>query len=107
VWYETNDEVLVRYLLGELAEPERDRLEGAYLSDDALHEQLLAIEIELIDAYVRGDLSADERRHFETRFLTTLEGREWLDLARSMKAFHSRLPGAGPAQAKREPRPRP
>ena len=58
------DERMTRYLLGELAEEEMVALESAYLSDEVLLERLCAVETELIDAYVRGELSAGQRERF-------------------------------------------
>lgn len=103
MWFEANDAVFVRYLLGELPDEDRDRLEDEYLEDDSVHERLLAVECELIDAYVRGDLSPDERRHFEDRFIATPEGREKVAHARSFEAYQSRM-ARPPVPAEREPR---
>jgi anti-sigma factor RsiW len=83
-------EVFVRYLLGELPTSDRDRFEDEYFAHDDLHEQLLAIECELIDAYVRGDLSPSERGHFEGRYLATSEGRERVARARALDAYQVR-----------------
>jgi len=91
VWYEASDAVFVRYLLGELPDEDRDRLEDEYFEDDAVHERLLALECELVDAYVRGELSPGERRHFEDRFVATPEGREKVARARSFEAYQSRI----------------
>jgi hypothetical protein len=51
-----------QYLLGELSEEERTAFEEKYFRDDEEFEHLLAEEEDLIDAYVRGDLSPAERR---------------------------------------------
>ena len=86
---ELNDEVLVRYLLGELTEPESDRIECAYFSDEGLHEQILAMESELTDAYLHGQLAPDDLRRFESRFMSTREGRDRVDAARATQIFFS------------------
>lgn len=62
-------EFVVQYLLGELPDDEQSRYEEAYLTDDAVFAQLLAIEQELIDRYVCGALPASQRAHFESYFL--------------------------------------
>jgi hypothetical protein len=90
VWCEPDTEVFVRYLLGELPTADRDRFEDEYFADNNLHEQLLAIECELIDAYVHGDLSPSELRHFEDRYLATPEGRERVACARALGAYQVR-----------------
>src|SRR6185503_13047992 len=56
-----------RYLLGELSESEKDRLEAELFADDSKLVDFELAEDELVDAYVRGELSADERRQFEAK----------------------------------------
>jgi hypothetical protein len=63
-----DDERLTRFLLGELPEEEGERLQDACFEDEALFARLLRAEDDLIDAYVRGDLTAAERERFEQRF---------------------------------------
>jgi hypothetical protein len=57
--------LLRSYLLAELPESERLELAARYFSDDDLFERLEAAEMDLIDDYVSGDLSPDDRRLFE------------------------------------------
>jgi len=70
------------YLLGELSEKERARLEEEYFADDALFEEIRVAETELIDSYVRRRLSDTERSRFEARYLAFPELRKRVDLAR-------------------------
>jgi hypothetical protein len=86
------DEEFVRYLLGRLPDGERDRFEDRYFSDDALHEQLLAVEEELIDAYVAGRLSASDRSAFEGRFLVSPERMQKIEFARALAAMPRSAP---------------
>ena len=58
-------EIAKRYLLGELPEEERTGIEERYFLDDEEFEQFEIAEDELIDRYVRDELSAEERRRFE------------------------------------------
>src|SRR5262245_32556400 len=55
------------YLLGTLSDEERSRIEEHYFSDDAEFEELEIAEDELIDSYVRGELSGIQIRQFEER----------------------------------------
>ncbi len=81
----TTDEILMRrYFLGDLPLEERVRLEDRYLLDVALFEGLLAAENDLIDAYVRGELTEAERQQFEMEYLKSPEGHERLDFARAL-----------------------
>ncbi len=56
----------MRYLLGTLSDEERDRFEEMYFSDDAAFEEVEIAEGELIDRYVRGELSQRDRAQFES-----------------------------------------
>lgn len=76
---------LVGYLLGTLPESERREIEEEYLSDAALHEELLAIETELVDAHVRGELSADESRYL-TSHLDRQDASQRFLFARALNA---------------------
>ena len=58
-------EMTIRYLLGTLSEEEKTRLEEQYFVDDTEFEQLEIAEDELIDRYVRTELSPDDARRFE------------------------------------------
>src|ERR1039457_904643 len=80
----TNDEILLRrYFLGDLPKEERARLEDRYLVDVELFEELLAAENDLIDAYVRGELTEAETQQFEMEYLKSPERRDRLDFARA------------------------
>ena len=55
----------IRYLLGTLTDDEKARLEERYFLDDSDFEQLEIAEDELIDRFVRNDLSEEEARRFQ------------------------------------------
>jgi hypothetical protein len=71
------------YLLGELTEAEQARLEERFFQDAELSELLTEIEDDLIDQYVRKELSPRERERFETHFLISERRREKTEFARS------------------------
>ena len=79
-----NQEFFVQYLLGELSEDERTRLEQEYFGDDEFFGQLLVAEGELIDAYVRGELGGRKRERFEARFMSSPRQRERVEIARAL-----------------------
>jgi len=58
-------EITIRYLLGDLTEEERSRLEEQYFLDDKEFERLEIAEDELTDKYVREELSAEDTRRFK------------------------------------------
>lgn len=55
------EDLMTRYLLGELTEEEQSKVEEAFLSDNSYFEQLCSVEDALIDDYVQGSLTDDER----------------------------------------------
>ena len=88
------DELMIRYLLGELPDPERLALEERYFDDDLLFQQLLAAEDELADAYVRGELPENRRQAFEARLLASAEQRQKVELARELLRHAGEGPGS-------------
>ena len=79
------DETLIRrYLLGQASDTEEQELEDRYVADDSYFEHLVTIEEELIDAYVAGELSGDERRNFEQHFLSSPQRCERVAFARAL-----------------------
>src|SRR5215471_15320916 len=61
------EELLRKYLLGELPEEEQIRIEERLLLDSDYVELLQIVEEELIDGYARGSLSGREREQLEER----------------------------------------
>ena len=80
------DEQIVRYLLGELSEEERSRLEGLYFADPDLLERLVAAKEVLIDDYVGGRLSGRRLELFESHFLASPERRRRVETAKAVRA---------------------
>lgn len=76
--------VLVKYLLGKLSEQEQDALAERYFIDEGLFDQLLTVENDLLDQYVRGQLAADQREEF-ARYLNKLpDGRHKVAVATAL-----------------------
>jgi hypothetical protein len=69
------NELITRYLLGELREPELSRLEEEFFTRDDFYTLVLDKEDELIESYLRDDLRGHERAQFEKTFLSTPERR--------------------------------
>ena len=71
---EVDEGLIVQYLLRdanevELCEDEFQNIEMLYLADPEFHEQVLAIEDDLIQSYANAELSHDERLRFENIYL--------------------------------------
>jgi CHAT domain-containing protein/Tfp pilus assembly protein PilF len=79
---------LRRYLLGELTEEEQlAPIEERLLVDDHFFEEFQLVKDDLIDEYVKDELTAQERQHFEQHFLTTSERREHVRHAQSLARY--------------------
>jgi hypothetical protein len=62
---------------------EREHIELEYFENEDAFEEMLTAEDDLIDAYASGELTGDERRKFEQRFVTSLRGRDRVHFARA------------------------
>src|SRR5690349_201083 len=81
-----SDEILTRYLFGELSEPEQARLEERYFDDARAFEQLTRLEAELVDGYARGRLSPQVRERFERAYLADPNRRAHLRFGEALAA---------------------
>ena len=79
-----NEGLIARYLLGDLPEEEQSRIEDRAFADREYLQDILSVEADLIDEYVRGELSDFERRQFESRFLTSSGRRQKVEFARAL-----------------------
>lgn len=79
-----SEDVIVRYLLGELPEDEQVRVEERAFADRRYTQNIVAVESDLIDEYVRGEMSGPQRRRFESRFLASAERRQKVEFARAL-----------------------
>lgn len=76
-----------RFLLGQLAHQERQRVEERLMVDSDYREQVLLVEETLIEDYLDGVLPADEQKAFETYFLTSAQQRRKVKIARLLHSF--------------------
>jgi hypothetical protein len=72
----------MQYLLGKLSDSEAALLEEKYFADDSVFDNIEIAEDELIDAYVRNRLSAEDRKQFETKLLGSERIAERVEFAR-------------------------
>src|SRR5947207_2882679 len=78
-----------RYLLGQLTDGELEETEQDLLTKEELLEELLMVEDDLIDEYLAGELSRDERVQFEQHFLATPERHDKLKFGRAFEKYLS------------------
>jgi hypothetical protein len=79
-----NDELIIRYLLGDLPEHQQVEIEDRAFEDQQYLRRIESVESDLIDEYVRGELSDFERRRFESRFLQSAARRRKVEFARTL-----------------------
>lgn len=75
------------YLLGQATPDDSSRLEEQLLTDATLFQELLIVEDELIDQYLRNELAPTERQSLETHFLVAPERQGKLRFARSLRRY--------------------
>jgi hypothetical protein len=75
---------LVKYLLGRLSEEEQVRVEDRAFADRDYMSALDAVEADLIDSYVSGELSEADRRAFQSRFLVSPQRRGKVEFAQAL-----------------------
>jgi hypothetical protein len=78
-----------RFLLGQLSDEETKAFEEQLLTDDELVAETDAVQTELYDQFVRGELTADERAVFAQRFASR---RERMIFASALAARATELP---------------
>jgi anti-sigma-K factor RskA len=80
------EQLMVRYLLGQMSADERADFETAYLNEDDVFQELVALENDLVDRYVLGDLSPAHRKQLEHSLQNNPARREAVETARSLLA---------------------
>src|ERR1700677_3408025 len=68
---EPNDAVLIRYLRGALPVDEAEPIEEASIVDDDLAARLNAVEFDLVDSYLRGELEGPNFAKFQSWYLSS------------------------------------
>jgi len=66
------EELINRFLSGQLSEEERNAVEEHFLADDDYFTQLLVMEDSLVDDYVLGRLTDEERKNADLLFRSSL-----------------------------------
>lgn len=84
-----SEDLIDRYLLGDLPEERQAEIEDRAFQDRQYMERILAAESDLIDEYVRGGLSDSQRRLFQSRFLASAERRRKVEFAQALSSVIS------------------
>jgi hypothetical protein len=87
-----NEKLIAQYLLGELPEELQVEIEDRAFEDKEYLASITAVENDLIDEYVRNEMSETERRRFESRFLASAERRKRVAFAKALAGVTSPAP---------------
>jgi hypothetical protein len=96
-----DDQLVIQYLLGETPEDQVERFDELSIVDDEFALRLTAVENDLVDAYVRGELTGTVRDRFQSHYLSSARRREKVIFAESLmvltdRAAVSAAAGGGP-----------
>lgn len=94
-----DNKLMIQYLLGSLPEEETERLDELSFIDDEFAARLEAVENDLVDTYVRGELSGRELAQFNSHYLASPIRRERVKFAQTLQAFAKQTIITVPAQS--------
>jgi hypothetical protein len=78
------EKLISQYLLGELSEDQQMEIEDGAFGDEEFMARITAVENDLIDEYVRGEMADADRRRFESRFLVSESRRKRIEFAKAL-----------------------
>jgi len=85
-----DDRLLVRYLVGSLPDEEAERLDELSITDDEVASRLRDLEHDLVDAYVKGQLTGGTLASFRSHYLASPAQREKVRFAEALFAHETR-----------------
>ena len=84
---DTERQEMRAFLLGTLDRDHKTQFEERLLTEPSVYEELLIDEEELIDQYLRGELSTLEQQQFESHFLITAERQKNLRFGKLLQKY--------------------
>lgn len=85
-----SDEILTRYLLGDLPADQAEKLDELSVTDDELAWRLSGVENDLVDGFVRGELQGDELKMFRSFYLASPRRRQKVEFAAGLLELEQR-----------------
>jgi hypothetical protein len=82
-----DDQLITQYILGRLSEKEAERLDELSLTDDTFAARLQAVENDLVDDYVSGELSGERLESFKSYYLASPKRREKVAIAQGLQGY--------------------
>jgi len=79
------DALLREFLLGKVTDDVQERIEALFVTDPQSRERVLAVEQDLIEDYLEGELSVEDSERFVLRYAQTAEQRRKLRITKSIK----------------------
>jgi hypothetical protein len=93
---EPDESMLIRYLVGQVSEAEEDQLDELSVASEDFAVRLRAVELDLVDAYVHGELTGATLDGFKAQYLRTPWGLAAVEFAQALRGYR-RARAAGPA----------
>src|ERR1700738_288904 len=81
---------IVRYLVGSLPVELAEHYDERSIVDDDFAAKLSVVEYDLIDAYVRGELSGETLDRFKSHYLSLPTNRQKVRFAETWFSYHNR-----------------
>ena len=89
---ERDNDVIRRYLLGQLTDAEEQTLEEQLLTEDDVFQELQVTRDELVQDYASGRLSATESEWLQKNFLASPEGKQQREFAQAFDRYLTHRP---------------
>lgn len=102
---EPDESTLIRYLVGQASEEDAEQLDELSVASEEFAVRLRAVEHDLVDAYVNGELTGDTLEGFRSQYLRTPAGLEAVAFAQALRGYR-RAPAASAVPAAPAPGPR-
>jgi hypothetical protein len=90
----TTDALVRRFLLGDMDEEERQRMESLFISEPRANEKILIVEDDLIEDYLENSLTPSDREKFLAVYERTPEERRKLRIIKAIRE-HALTEGMG------------
>lgn len=81
-----DEPTLIRYLVGTASDEEAEHFDELSIVDDEFVVRLRAVEYDLVDAYVNGELDGDTLASFKLQYLASASGLAKVEVARALQA---------------------
>lgn len=90
-----DDELLTRYLLGDLSAEQAEKLDELSVADDEFTWRLSGMENDLVDGFVRGELQGENLKKFQSFYLSSAKRRRKVEFAAGLLELEKRTSTRG------------